>query len=32
VVKNVNAAEVRIVAAEVLAAATDAVLIAHHLP
>jgi hypothetical protein len=32
VVKNVDAAEVRIVLAAVLAAAADAVLVAHHLP
>jgi hypothetical protein len=32
VVKYVEAAEVRIVVAEVLAAAADAVLVAHHLP
>jgi hypothetical protein len=32
VVKHVDAAEVRIVVAAVLAAAADAVLVAHHLP
>jgi hypothetical protein len=32
VVKHVDAADVRIVDAKVLAAAADAVLVAHHLP
>jgi hypothetical protein len=32
VVKHVDAVEVRVVAAAVLAATTDAVLVAHHLP
>ena len=32
VVTHVDAAEVRIVIAEVLAAAADAVFVAHHLP
>ena len=32
VLKHADAAEVRIVVAEVLAAAADAVLVAHHLP
>jgi hypothetical protein len=32
VVKHVDEVEVRIVAAAVLAAAADAVLVAHHLP
>ena len=32
VVKHVDAVEVRIVAAAVLAAAADAMLVAHHLP
>jgi hypothetical protein len=32
VVKHVDAAELRIVSAAVLAAAADAILVAHHLP